>query len=160
MQKITPCLWFDHQAEEAAAFYVSLFKNARVGDVARFSEEGAAVSGKPAGSTSWVYFELEGQRFLALNGGPLFTFSPAISFIIDCETQEEVDRLWEALGAGGEFQPCGWVRDRFGVTWQVVPAVLDLMLGDAEPKRRARVEKVLYEMTKIDIAAIEAARRG
>ncbi len=157
MQKITPFLWFDNQAEEAANFYTSVFKNSKIGSVARYGEEGAAVSGQPNGSVMTVEFELEGQKFVALNGGPLFTFSPAISFVVNCEAQEEVDELWEKLSEGGETQRCGWLKDKYGVSWQIVPTVLVEMLQDKDAEKAKRVMNAMLQMDKIDIAGLKQA---
>jgi len=158
MQTITPFLWFDNQAEEAVNFYTSLFKNSRVGDITRYGEDTAEVSGMPQGTVMTVTFELEGQEFIALNGGPLFTFSPAISFVVNCETQEEVDRLWEKLSEGGEQQQCGWLKDKYGVTWQVIPAELSEILNDDDPVKSQRAMKAMLQMKKIDIARLRQAR--
>jgi predicted 3-demethylubiquinone-9 3-methyltransferase (glyoxalase superfamily) len=160
MQKITPFLWFNDQAEEAAHFYVSLFKNSGIGSIARYGEGGAEVSGKAQGSVMTVAFQLEGQDFMALNGGPLYTFSPAISFMVGCETQQEIDRLWEKLTEGAESVQCGWVKDKYGVTWQIVPAVLEQLLQGQDSVRTERVMKALLQMEKIDIAGLERAYRG
>ncbi len=157
MQKITPFLWFDNQAEEAANFYTSVFKNSKIGSVARYGEEGAEVSGQPKGSVMTVEFELEGQKFVALNGGPLFTFSPAISFVVNCEAQEEVDELWEKLSEGGETQRCGWLKDKYGVSWQIVPTVLVEMLQDKDAEKAKRVMNAMLQMDKIDIAGLKQA---
>ena len=157
MQKITPCLWFDSQAEEAANFYVSIFKNSKIGTVARYGEEGREITGKPKGSVMTVTFELDGQAFIALNGGPLFKFSPATSFIVNCETQQEVDRFWEKLSEGGEEEQCGWLKDKYGVSWQIVPTVIGEMLQDKDPKRSERVMKSLLQMKKIDIKGLRQA---
>ena len=157
MQKITPFLWFDNQAEEAASFYTSVFKNSKIGSVARYGEEGAEVSGQPKGTVMTVEFELEGQKFVALNGGPYFTFSPAISFVVNCETQEELDWLWEKLSEGGEKQRCGWLRDKYGVSWQIVPAALGRMLQDKDAGKSKRVMKALLQMDKIDIKTLKQA---
>ena len=152
---ITPCLWFDDQAEQAAQFYVSLFEDARVLEVSRYTEAGP----KPAGSVMTVTFELNGQRFVALNGGPEFVFSEAISFQVPCETQEDVDRYWDAFSDGGQEGQCGWVRDRFGLWWQVIPTALPALLSD--PERAQDVVQVMLGMQKLDIAALEAAaKRG
>jgi predicted 3-demethylubiquinone-9 3-methyltransferase (glyoxalase superfamily) len=153
MQKITPFLWFDHQAEEAANFYISLFKDSKIVDVARYGEG----SPGPQGSVMTVTFQLEGQEFIALNGGPQFTFSPAVSFFVDCPTQAEVDRLWEGLAEGGEEVQCGWVKDKFGLTWQIVPSGLnDLLNGkDAEGSRRAM--QAMLKMKKLDIEELRKA---
>jgi len=158
MQKITPFFWFDHQAEEAVSFYVSIFKNAKVGMVTRYGDESAAVSGRPKGSAMTVAFQLEGQDFVALNGGPVFQFSPAISFVVNCETQAEIDRLWDKLSAGGEIQQCGWLRDRYGVTWQIVPTGLATLLHDKDPEKAKKVMHALLQMKKIDIKALKQAK--
>lgn len=157
MQKIATCLWFDDQAEEAANFYVSIFKNSKIGAITRYGEAGAEAAGRPQGSVLTVTFQLEGQEFLALNGGPVFTFSPAISLIVNCETQEEVDELWEKLSAGGETQQCGWLQDRYGVSWQIVPRVLIEMLQDEDPEKSERVMKAMLQMTKLDIGPLKEA---
>lgn len=159
MQKITPFLWFNDQAEEAAQFYVSIFPNSKIRSVSRYDEAGAQVSGRPAGSAMVVSFELNGQRFDALNGGPTFTFSPAISFLVDCDSQEEIDRYWDTLAEGGSTEQCGWLKDRYGVSWQIVPRRMDeLMSGD--PARVGRVMKAMLGMVKLDIAELEKAARG
>lgn len=155
LHKITPFLWFDDQAEEAARFYTSVFKTARITQVSHYAKATEAVSGKQAGSVMTVAFELEGQSFVALNGGPQYRFSPAVSFVVNCGSQDEVDALWDALCEGGEPQQCGWLTDKFGVTWQIVPTVLPRLLSD--PARAERVMQALLEMTRIDIAALEAA---
>jgi predicted 3-demethylubiquinone-9 3-methyltransferase (glyoxalase superfamily) len=160
MNKIIPYLWFDSQAEEAARFYVSLFKNSAVGNVTRYGKAAAGVPGPPAGSVMTVEFRLEEQDFIALNGGPTFTFSPAISLFVKCRTQPEVDRLYDGLAAGGEMQPCGWLKDKYGVSWQVVPVALGRMLKDKDPKRTERVMTALLQMKKIDIAALKRAYEG
>jgi predicted 3-demethylubiquinone-9 3-methyltransferase (glyoxalase superfamily) len=151
--KITPCLWFDTQGEEAAAFYTSIFPNSRIVDVARYGAAGP----REAGTVMVVKFELDGQEFVALNGGPDFTFDEAISFQIACADQDEVDRYSEALTDGGEQGPCGWVKDRFGLSWQVVPARLIELIGDPDAARGQRAMAAMLEMRKIDIAAVEAA---
>ena len=153
MPKITPCLWFDIQGEEAAEFYTAIFPNSRIVDVARYGEAGP----RDAGTVMVVKFELDGQELVALNGGPEFTFDEAISFQIDCADQEEVDRYSEALNDGGEQGPCGWVKDRFGLSWQVVPARLIELLGDPDEAKAQRAMAAMLEMRKIDIAAVEAA---
>ena len=153
MTRITPCLWFDTEGEEAATFYVSLFKNSRITEVSRYGEAGP----RPAGSVMVVSFELDGQPFTALNGGPEFTFSEAISFQIDCQSQEEVDHYWDGLTAGGEEGPCGWLKDRYGVSWQVVPSALIALLQDPDPGRSQRAMAAMMTMKKIDIAALHAA---
>jgi predicted 3-demethylubiquinone-9 3-methyltransferase (glyoxalase superfamily) len=159
MKKITPCLWFDDKAEEASKFYVSLVKNSKIGTVTRYSEESAAASGRPAGSVMTVTFKLNGQEFMALNGGPQFTFSPAVSFMVNCETQKEIDRLWEKLSEGGEKNVCGWLKDKYGVSWQIVPAVLGKMMKDKNAERTGRVMKALLQMTKLDLKALQRAYR-
>jgi predicted 3-demethylubiquinone-9 3-methyltransferase (glyoxalase superfamily) len=157
MQKITPCLWFDNQAEEAVKFYVSIFKNAKVGSVARYGEEGAKVSGRPKGTVMTVTFQLDGQEFMALNGGPMFKFTEAISFIVNCKTQQEVDEFWEKLSQGGEEGPCGWLKDKYGVSWQIVPTVLGEMMQDKDPEKSERVMKAMLQMKKLDIKSLEQA---
>jgi predicted 3-demethylubiquinone-9 3-methyltransferase (glyoxalase superfamily) len=154
MQKITPNLWFDTESEEAASFYTSIFKNSKVTNVMRFGEAGP----RPAGMVMTVTFELEGQQFTAINGGPDFKFNEAISLLVNCETQGEVDQLWDDLSEGGEKGPCGWLKDKFGVSWQVVPTVLDEMLQDKDPDKASRVMKAMIQMSKIDIEALEKAR--
>ncbi len=157
MQKITPFLWFDNNAEEAVNFYVSIFKNSKIGNIARYGEAGAEVSGRPKGAVMTVTFQLEGQEFVALNGGPIFNFSPAISFVVNCETQEEVDRLWEKLSEGGEREQCGWLKDKYGVSWQIVPTVLGEMLQDKDAEKSERVMKAMLQMNKIDIEGLKKA---
>jgi predicted 3-demethylubiquinone-9 3-methyltransferase (glyoxalase superfamily) len=153
MPKITPCLWFDTQGEEAARFYTSIFPNSRIVDIAHYGEAGP----RDAGTVMVVKFELDGQEFVALNGGPEFTFDEAISFQIDCADQEEVDRYSEALTDGGEQGPCGWVKDRFGLSWQVVPKRMIELLSDPDEAKAQRAMAAMLEMRKIDIAAVEAA---
>ncbi|MGH7397966.1 MAG: VOC family protein [Candidatus Rokuibacteriota bacterium] len=160
IQKITPFLWFDTQAEEAAQLYVSIFKNSRVTGTARYDEEGAKVAGRPAGSVMTVQLELDGQEFVALNGGPMFKFTEAISFVVNCETQEEVDHFWQELSAGGEQVQCGWLKDKFGVSWQVVPTILLELLQDKDPARSKRVMAAMLKMKKLDIAGLKAAYEG
>jgi predicted 3-demethylubiquinone-9 3-methyltransferase (glyoxalase superfamily) len=157
MQKIAPCLWFDNQAEEAVNFYVAIFRNSRIVQVARYGEAGSEASGRPRGTVMTIVFQLRGQEFIALNGGPVFTFSPAISFLVHCETQEEVDELWEKLAAGGDAkaQQCGWLQDKYGVSWQIVPTLLVEMLNDPDPARSERVMKAMLQMKKIDIKKIK-----
>ena len=156
MQKITPFLWFNGQAEEAANLYTSLFKNSKIGNVARY---GAAGPG-PKGSVMSVTFQIEGQEFIALNGGPQFTFSPAVSFLVSCETQEEVDRLWEKLSEGGRKDRCGWLQDKFGLSWQIVPSVLGKMLHDNDPEKSKKVMSAMLQMDKLDIQGLERAYRA
>jgi predicted 3-demethylubiquinone-9 3-methyltransferase (glyoxalase superfamily) len=157
MQKITPFLWFDNQAEEAANFYTSLFKNSKIVNVARYDEEGARASGRPKGSAMTITFQLDGQEFIALNGGPVFKFTEAISFFVSCETQEEVDALWNKLTEGGEEGQCGWLKDRFGLSWQIVPTALGEMLSDPDPAKAQRVMQAMLQMKKIDIAKLKQA---
>jgi len=157
MQKITPFLWFDDKAEEAVNFYTSIFKNSKIRSVIRYGKEGAAVSGRPEGTAMTVTFELEGQEFIALNGGPHFTFSPAISFFVNCKTQQEVDELWEKFSAGGEKQRCGWLKDKYGVSWQIVPTVLGELLQDKDAEKSKRVMTAMLQMDKIDIAGLKQA---
>ena len=152
-QKITPNLWFDTEAEEAANFYVSVFPNSRIVGVSRYTEAGP----REAGTVMTVAFELDGQRFVALNGGPDFSFSEAISFVVDCETQEEVDTYWETLSEGGEEGPCGWLKDKFGLSWQVTPTALPRLLADPDTEKAQRVMAAMLEMKKIDIEALERA---
>ena len=153
IQKITPFLWFDYQAEEAARFYTSIFRNSRVEAITRYGEAGPG----PKGSVMTVAFELEGQKFTALNGGPVFKFTEAVSFTVNCETQQEVDEMWEKLSAGGSEVECGWVKDKYGLSWQIVPTALMEMLGDPDPERKERVMRAMLKMTKLDIAGLEAA---
>ncbi|MBI5585185.1 MAG: VOC family protein [Deltaproteobacteria bacterium] len=160
MQKIAPCLWFDHQAEEAAIFYVSIFNNSRILKIARYGKAGAEVAGRPEGSVMTVTFQLEGQDFMALNGGPVFTFSPAISLMVDCPTQEELDRLWERLTEGGTVEQCGWLRDKYGVSWQIVPTIMDELMSDPDPEKTNRVMQALLQMKKIDIKGLKQAYEG
>lgn len=162
VQKITPFLWFDDQAEEAVNYYVSIFGNARVAAITRYNEEGAEVSGRPVGTVMTVAFQLEGQEFVALNGGPYFKFTEAISFVVNCESQEEVDHYWTRLSAGGDekAQQCGWLKDKYGVSWQVVPKVLDELLNDLDPEKVRRVMKAMLKMKKIDVAGLMRAAAG
>jgi predicted 3-demethylubiquinone-9 3-methyltransferase (glyoxalase superfamily) len=157
MQTITPCLWFDDKAEEAVNFYTSILKHSRIKGITRYGEAGAEVSGRPKGTVMTVTFQLDGQEFLALNGGPHFTFSPAISFIVNCETQQEVDELWEKLSEGGERQRCGWLKDKYGVSWQIVPTVLGEMLQDKDAEKSAKVMEVLLKMDKLNIKTLNQA---
>src|SRR5436309_1468684 len=160
MQKITPFLWFDNQAEEAAKFYTSIFKNPKIGRILRYDEETAKVSqsGQPAGTVLTIEFEIEGQKFVALNGGPQFKFNESISFVVNCETQKEVDYFWEKLSAdGGEESACGWLKDKFGVSWQITPTVLIDMLHDNDSEKSGRVMQAMFEMKKIDIKTLKDA---
>ena len=158
-QKITPFLWFDSQAEEAASFYVSIFNNSRIVGSARYDEASSQASGRPAGSVMTVDFELDGQAFTALNGGPLFKFSEAVSFQVACDSQTEIDHYWERLGNGGDpkAQQCGWLKDRFGLSWQVVPARLGELLGDGKSPKSQRALAAMLKMKKMDIAGLENA---
>jgi predicted 3-demethylubiquinone-9 3-methyltransferase (glyoxalase superfamily) len=160
MQKITPFLWFDNNAEEAAKYYISIFKNSKIIDIVHYGESAAEASGRLKGTVMTVTFDLEGQQFMALNGGPVFKFSPAISFLINCETQEELDELWEKLSEGGEKEQCGWLKDKFGVSWQIVPNVLGEMLQDRDAKKSERVMKALLQMKKIDLQGLRKAYAG
>jgi predicted 3-demethylubiquinone-9 3-methyltransferase (glyoxalase superfamily) len=158
-QKITPCLWFDDRAEEAAEFYTAIFPNSKIVNISRYGEAGQEVHGKPPGSVMTVAFELEGQTFTALNGGPIFKFNEAISFQVDCETQAEVDSYWQKLSEGGDekAQQCGWLKDKYGVSWQIVPRVLTEMLGDADTGKSQRVMTAMLKMKKIDIDELKQA---
>jgi len=162
VQKITPCLWFDDQAEEAAELYVKIFPRSRIVDVARYGEAGRDVHGRPPGTVMTVALELDGQSFTALNGGPVFTFNEAISFQVMCETQDEVDHYWDSLSQGGDqqAQQCGWLKDRYGVSWQVVPRVLIEMIGDADRAKSGRVMDAMLAMKKLDIAGLKKAYAG
>ena len=160
MQKITTFLWFDTQAQEAARFYTSLFKNSEIKSVSRYPAEGEEITGKPAGAVMTVTFRLDGQEFIALNGGPQFKFNEAISLVVNCETQEEVDELWAKLTEGGAEVQCGWLKDRYGLAWQIVPTVLGEMLQDEDRDRAGRVMKAMLQMKKIDIQTLERAYAG
>jgi predicted 3-demethylubiquinone-9 3-methyltransferase (glyoxalase superfamily) len=157
MQKITPFLWFNDQAEEAANYYVSIFRNSRIVNVARYGAAAAKVSGKAKGSVMTVGFELDGQEFVALNGGPLFKFTEAVSFVVNCRAQKELDKYWEKLSAGGEKSRCGWLKDKYGVSWQIVPAGLGNMLSGAKPAQSERVMNAILQMDKIDIKTLRDA---
>jgi predicted 3-demethylubiquinone-9 3-methyltransferase (glyoxalase superfamily) len=162
LRKISPCLWFDDQAEQAANFYVSVFPNSRITKVSRYGEAGKEIHGRPPGSVMVAAFELDGQTFTALNGGPIFKISEAISFQIDCKDQAEVDHYWEKLGAGGDprAQQCGWLKDRFGVSWQVIPSVLPELLGGPDAAKSGRAMNAMMGMKKLDIAALKKAYEG
>lgn len=159
-QRITPCLWFDTQAEEAAQFYTSIFKDSRIGRVSRYGKEGHEIHGKKAGTVMVVEFEIEGQTFIALNGGPHFKFNAAVSFQVHCETQVEVDYFWSKFTEDGEEGHCGWLKDKFGVSWQIVPTALPKLLIDADPGKSQRVTKAFLQMKKFDIAALQRAYDG
>lgn len=160
--RITPCLWFDDQAEQAAAFYTAIFPKSRISAISRYGEAGREVHGRPPGSAMVVSFELDGQAFTALNGGPAFRFTEAISLQVHCDTQDEVDHYWDRLSAGGDerAQQCGWLKDRYGLSWQVVPAVLPKYMTDPEPRRSGRVMQALLAMKKLDIAQLQRAYEG
>ena len=159
--RITPCLWFDTEAEQAANFYVSTFKNSKIKSISRYGKEGHEIHGKPAGSVMAVDFELEGQTFVALNGGPHFKFNEAVSFQVHCKTQEEIDYFWSKLtAAGGQEGPCGWLKDKYGLSWQIVPAELKEMLSGPDTEKSQRVTKAFLQMKKFDIAALRRAFEG
>ena len=153
MQKITPFLWFDGKAEEAMNFYSSIFKNSKIGRITRYGDAGPG----PKGAVMSATFQLDGQEFMALNGGPQFKFTEAISFFVNCETQEEVDELWEKLSEGGQKSRCGWLKDKYGLSWQIIPSALGEMLGDKDPEKSQRVMKAMLQMDKIDIKGLEQA---
>jgi predicted 3-demethylubiquinone-9 3-methyltransferase (glyoxalase superfamily) len=154
---ITPCLWFDTQAEQAAKFYASVFKDSKIGKISRYGKEGVEVHGKQPGTVMTVAFEVAGQKFLALNGGPQFKFNEAVSFQVHCETQEEIDFFWSKLAEGGEQGPCGWLKDRFGVSWQIVPTRLVELLADPDREKSQRVMAAMLNMRKIEIGDLERA---
>lgn len=156
MQKITPFLWFENQAEEAVNFYISVFRNSKVGQVTRYGEAGPG----PAGSVMVAEFELEGMRFTALNGGPMFKFTEAISMVVDCKDQTEVDHFWGRLSEGGQPGQCGWLKDKFGLSWQIVPEALPRLLGDPDPAKAGRVMQAMLQMTRIEVAKLEKAYVG
>ena len=162
MPSISPCLWFDKEAEEAAKFYAGIFKDSKIGEITRYTEEGHEVHGMPAGSVMTVEFEIAGQDFVALNGGPAFKFNEAVSFQVMCDTQEEVDFYWNKLTEGGDpdAQQCGWLKDKFGVSWQVVPRLLPKLLRDKDPEKCGRVMNALLKMKKLDIDALAEAYEG
>ena len=159
---IVPCLWFDSQAEEAARFYASVFENSKIGTISRYGEEGREVHGRPAGSVMTVEFELNGQSFTALNGGPHFKFNEAVSFQIMCRTQEEVDHYWNKLSQGGDpkSQQCGWLKDKYGLSWQVVPTVMAELMSDSDREKAGRVMEAMLKMKKLDIAELKRAAEG
>jgi predicted 3-demethylubiquinone-9 3-methyltransferase (glyoxalase superfamily) len=162
ISRITPCLWFDSEGEDAARFYVSIFPNSKIGAISRYGKEGQEIHRKAPGSVMTVEFELDGQQFTALNGGPIFKFTEAVSLQINCATQEEVDHYWEKLSAGGDpqAQQCGWLKDKFGLSWQVVPTILPKLAADPDPAKAGRVMTAMLQMKKIDIAELERAARG
>ena len=153
MPKMFPCLWFDHQAEEAMIFYTSIFKNSKIGEISRYGDAGPM----PKGTVLTATFQLDGQDFMALNGGPAFHFTPAISLFVNCETQAEVDELWQKLSAGGEESQCGWLTDKYGVSWQIVPTVLGQLMQDPDPEKARRVTEAMLKMRKLDIAKLKQA---
>ena len=157
-KRITPCLWFDDQAEEAARFYASVFKNSKIGKISRYGKEGFEVHGRKEGTVMTVEFEIEGQKFVALNGGPHFKFNEAVSFQVHCESQQEIDYFWSKLAEAGEEGPCGWLKDKFGLSWQVIPRALPQMLMDENSEKAQRVMKSMLQMRKIDIAALKQAQ--
>jgi len=159
MQKFTPFLWFSDDAEEAVGFYVSIFKNSKIGKIARYDEAGEKVAGRPAGSVMTVEFQPEGEDFVALNGGPMFKFTEAISFVVNCETQEEVDYYWKKFSAGGKQVQCGWLKDKFGLSWQIVPAILPELLSDKDAAKSQRVMQAMLEMVKLDIKKLKQAAK-
>lgn len=160
MQKITPCLWFDDKAEEAAKFYVSIFKHSKLGTIARYGEAGAEVSGRPKGSVMTVTFEIEGQEFMALNGGPIFTFTEAVSLMVACETQQEIDEMWRKLSQGGEEGQCGWLKDKYGLSWQIVVPGWGKMMQDQDAGKSERVMKAILHMKKPDMKKLKQAYEG
>ena len=156
-QKITPFLWFNDNAEEAMNFYTSIFKNSKIGNVARYDEEGAKAASRPKGSVMTANFFLDGQEFIALNGGPHFKFNEAVSFVVNCETQEELDEFWQKLSEGGEEGRCGWLKDKFGLSWQIVPAILPQLYQSGDPAKSKKVMQAMLQMNKLDIAKLEEA---
>jgi len=160
MQKITPFPWFDNQAEEAVKFYTSVFRNSKIRKIARYDEAGAKASGRPAGSVMTIEFQLEGQNFVALNGGPEFRFTEAISFVVNCTTQAEINRFWRRLSAGGKPVQCGWLKDKYGLSWQIVPTVLRQLLSDGDPAKSRRVMQALLKMVKLDLKKLKQAAKG
>jgi predicted 3-demethylubiquinone-9 3-methyltransferase (glyoxalase superfamily) len=159
-QKITPCLWFDTQAEEAAKFYTSVFENSRIKRIARYGKAGHDMHGKEAGSIMTVEFEIEGQTFVALNGGPHFKFNEAVSFQVTCETQVEIDHFWKRLSQDGQEGPCGWLKDRYGVSWQIVPSALPQMMAEADSAKKERVMNAFLKMKKFDLETLQRAYAG
>ncbi len=153
MNKITPCLWFDENAEEAVNFYTSIFTDAKISNVVRYPKDAHG----PEGKVMTIAFQLRGENFLALNGGPYFNFTPAISFIVDCDSQQEIDHYWDALASGGEVEQCGWLKDKFGISWQIVPSILQDLMQDKDPAKVQRVSNALLQMIKLDIAALQKA---
>jgi predicted 3-demethylubiquinone-9 3-methyltransferase (glyoxalase superfamily) len=159
MQKITPFLWFNDNAEEAVKFYTSIFKKSKIGKIARYDEAGEKVAGRPAGSVMTIEFEIEGQDFIALNGGPHFKFNEAVSFVVSCKTQTEVDYYWNKLSAGGKEVQCGWLKDKFGLSWQIVPTILGELMSDKDPVKSQRVMEAMLKMVKLDIKKLKDAAK-
>jgi predicted 3-demethylubiquinone-9 3-methyltransferase (glyoxalase superfamily) len=155
MQKITPFLWFNDNAEQAAKFYTSIFKKSKILNIARYGEEGENVAGQPKGSVMTIAFEIAGQKFIALNGGPEFKFNEAVSFVVSCRTQKEIDYFWKRLSAGGKEVHCGWLKDKYGVSWQIVPTILGKLMGDKDPAKSERVMQALLKMVKLDINGLK-----
>ena len=160
MQKITPFLWFNDNAEQAVKFYTSIFKNSKIGKIARYDEAGEKAAGRPAGSVMTVEFQLEGQKFVALNGGPIFKFTEAVSFVVNCKTQSEVDKFWKKLSAGGKEVQCGWLKDKYGLSWQIVPTILGELLSGKDAAKSQRVMQAMLQMDKLDIQALKRAYHG
>ena len=162
MQKITTCLWFDNQAEEAANFYASIFKNSKIGNITRYGKEGYEIHKREAGTVMTMDFEIEGQKFTGLNGGPVFKFNDAISFVVNCKTQKEVDYYWEKLSEGGDerAQQCGWLKDKYGVSWQIVPDIMSELIGNPTSEKSQRAVKAMLQMKKIDIEGLKKAYEG
>lgn len=160
MHKITPCLWFDDKAEDAAKLYVSIFKNSKLGQVTRYGDSGSQISGKPKGSVMTVTFEIEGQEFVALNGGPLFKFTEAVSFMVKCKSQQDIDEMWSKLSEGGEEGPCGWLKDKYGLSWQIVVPEWDEMLRDKDSEKSERVMVAILHMSKPDMQRVQQAYEG
>ena len=160
MQRITPFLWFDNQAEEAVKFYTSIFKDSKIGKISRYDEAAEKVAGRPAGSVMTVQFQLEGQEFVALNGGPQFKFTEAISFVVNCQTQAEVDKFWKKLSAGGKEVQCGWLKDKYGLSWQIVPTILGELLSGKDAAKSQRVMQAMLKMVKLDIKKLKQAAKG
>jgi predicted 3-demethylubiquinone-9 3-methyltransferase (glyoxalase superfamily) len=162
IRHLQPCLWFDHQAEEAARHYVSIFNNSRIAQISRYSEVGQEIHGRPAGSVMVVTFELDGHKFMAMNGGPVFKFNEAVSIVVTCDTQQEIDYFWEKLAAGGDpkAQQCGWLKDKYGLSWQVVPHSMEEMMADHTSKKAQRAMAAMLKMKKIDLRELEGAVAG
>jgi|ERR1022692_57172 predicted 3-demethylubiquinone-9 3-methyltransferase (glyoxalase superfamily) len=160
MQKITPFLWFNDNAEQAVKFYISIFKNSKVGKIARYDKAGEKAAGRPAGSVMTIEFEIEGQKFIALNGGPVFKFNEAVSFVVNCKTQAELDRYWKKLAAGGREVQCGWLKDKFGVSWQIVPTILGELMSSKDAAKSQRVMEAMLKMVKLDIKKLKDAYAG